>query len=182
MVGLKSQKMLVFQNLKKISYIYFSKAFSIFFQRQTLISNRKYQRTQQIKKKLTQILNFCSRYLLKMALFSTFFWISRYFAIFWHIRCQILFMLVILPGFKCGEIQAKYKKCYFQLVKVTTSESPKHRVTLAETVKRPQWCTEKLQMTPKHFTGVNHINRKYFGPFWDLLLTHGSLKVTIFSL
>ena len=113
-----------------------------------------------------------------MALFSTFFWISRYFAIFWHIRCQILFMLVILPGFKCGEIQAKYKKCNFQLVKVTTSESPKHRVTLAKTVKRPQWCTEKLQMTPKHFTGVNHINRKYFGPFWDLLLTHGSLKVT----
>ena len=144
MVGLKSQKMLVFQNFKKISYIYFLKAFSIFFQRQTLISNRKYQRTQQIKKNWVKFWTFVQGICLEMALFSTFFWISRYFAIFWHIRCQILFMLVILPGFKCGEIQAKYKKCNFQLVKVTTSESPKHRVTLAETVKRPQWCTERL--------------------------------------
>ena len=146
------------------------------------MSKRKHKKTWQINQIRAKFWHFLGRNGVKTAFFATFFWISRYFAIFWHIRCQILFMLVILPGFKCGEIQAKYKKCYFQLVKVTTSESPKHRVTLAETVKRPQWCTEKLQMTPKHFTGVNHINRKYFGPFWDLLLTHGSLKVTIFSL
>ena len=48
---------------------------------------------------------------------------------------------------------AKPKKCHFETSKVTTSEMPKTRSSLGEISNCPKLCTEKLKMTPKHFTG-----------------------------
>ena len=45
----------------------------------------------------------------------------------------------------------------------------KYRVLLNEITKLPRWCTEKLQMTPKHIIGEKDINIRLFGPLWGPL-------------
>ena len=170
--------MLFFKNLIFFYFYLNSEGSLIFFQWQTLITNRKYHRAQQITKICIKFWHFAQGYLPKN---DTFCHISLDFTLFHQ------FLPVSVPDIvNVGHFTLiKVRRNSGKLKNMPFLVGQSYHLRIAKTQGSSGWNYSAPPIThklfPKHLTGIKYINIKHFGPLWNLLYTHEGPKTTIFS-